>query len=71
MYRLAQFLGVDTHCTRDFINKIASLCSLHLMREEKVTAESVSFWRENTVGMYRKGNHTTSIDEVQDQDHTL
>lgn len=55
IYRLAQFLGVDPHCTLDFVNNVASLCSLHLMREEKVTAESVSFWKENTVGMYRKG----------------
>jgi hypothetical protein len=41
------------------------------MRKEKVTAESVSFWKENAVGMYRKGNHNTSTDNVQDQDHTL
>ena len=56
IYRLAQFLGVDPHFTLDFVNNIASLCSLHIMREEKVTAQSVSCGKENTVGTYGKGN---------------
>lgn len=53
--RLADFLGVNIHKTPHLVEKIAAQCTIKKMREEKVTAESVSFWKENTIGMYRKG----------------
>ncbi|XP_076081943.1 sulfotransferase 1B1-like [Mytilus galloprovincialis] len=54
IFKLANFLEVCTHSTLDFINSVASLCTIDKMRNEKATTAALN-WKEGSAGVYRKG----------------
>lgn len=54
IFKLANFLEVCTHSTLDFINSVASLCTIDKMRKEKASTAAF-YWKEDSAGVYRKG----------------